>query len=325
MGIFGNSKPIKDINKYCKNVGLIIIALGVLHLILSGFLSGTWGFLLIIIGIIALAYRSKTMIIIFGVALILVGTLNIINIIYEVSGIWLILGIFQIGWGIQELRRYKKTKENPKYIPNKVNKRKEKKGFVWCSLRISFWIMIATWIIISINDNPLISVIDILWIASMVFTFVVSIIHLTKYKKKAFAIVSLILSSIAMLLFLIGFFGGIMESPSSLDSSLPGTMIFNETNETILEGYYDTLSFEIYENSYLDLNFTSNNNVNLYLFEDNELIKYEQGESSYYKESLEEGIFFVLENYYITPGDYSVVIEPIENSVIYNIKINAKL
>ncbi|MCH8945773.1 MAG: hypothetical protein IIA85_02530 [Nanoarchaeota archaeon] len=122
MRIFGGSEPIRNIKKYCRNVGIILIALGILHILLSEFLSMGWGFLLIIIGVISLLYRAKSMIIVFGVALILVGILNISIIIYELNVFWIILGIFQIGWGIQELRRYKKTKENPKY----TNKKKVK-------------------------------------------------------------------------------------------------------------------------------------------------------------------------------------------------------
>lgn len=48
-------------------------------------------------------------------------------------------------------------------------------------------------------------IIDWIFIISVLFCFVTSIIHLVKYKEKALAITSLVISSIGTLLFLIGF------------------------------------------------------------------------------------------------------------------------
>lgn len=93
--------------------------------------------------------------------------------------------------------------------------KKHNKDFVWIGLRVSFWIMVGIWILSVILDLPydgiLGGLIGILWVTVSIFTFVVSIIHLVKYKQKAFAIVSLIISSILNLLFLIGFIMGIIE------------------------------------------------------------------------------------------------------------------
>ena len=83
MRFFGSSEPIEDINNYCKTVGIVLIGLGILHIFLSGILDAYWGIILIIIGIISLFYRKKPMLIVFGVALILVGLLNISNVIYS--------------------------------------------------------------------------------------------------------------------------------------------------------------------------------------------------------------------------------------------------
>ena len=106
-----NTKQIKDINEYCKMVGLIFIGLGVLHIILSSFLSAWWGGLLIILGIISVSYRKRVIILVVGITLIIVGLLNISILIYEVNTFWLILGVFQIIWGIQELKRYSRGLE----------------------------------------------------------------------------------------------------------------------------------------------------------------------------------------------------------------------
>ena len=87
-----------------------------------------------------------------------------------------------------------------------VNKRsaEEQKGFVWYSLRISFLIMILFFIISLSLPLFLTSLVNLLFIISLLFTFVVSIIHLFKQKKKAFAIVALVISVLFILFYIIG-------------------------------------------------------------------------------------------------------------------------
>ncbi len=90
---------------------------------------------------------------------------------------------------------------------NKIQKLKENKGrgFVWYGLRASFCAMLFLLPvnIIYLGSIPLILAFVILTF----FTFVVSIIHLAKYKEKAFAIVSLIISSMLILLMIISLGG----------------------------------------------------------------------------------------------------------------------
>ena len=89
----------------------------------------------------------------------------------------------------------------------------DKKYFVWNGLRISFWLMFALWILYAIilkNTDDLI--IGSLWVASIISTFVFSIIHLVKYRQKTFAITSLCVSSVWLFFFLIGIIVGIIEA-----------------------------------------------------------------------------------------------------------------
>lgn len=89
---------------------------------------------------------------------------------------------------------------------------KEKRAFVWWGLRVGLGVLILS-IIISYISYFIGSTIQrnlffwilvgILEVISIFFTFIISIIHLSKYKKKAFAIVALIISSIVLLLFLL--------------------------------------------------------------------------------------------------------------------------
>jgi hypothetical protein len=202
------------LNKEIKNAGIILIVLGIIHLIFSGYLSSIWGILLIFMGIISLIYRSKDMILVFGVSLILVGILNIFisiqGTIYDSTQnyvFWIILGIAQIVWGIGEMKKFPKIRENPKYDIDKG----KKKDFVWQGLRIGFWTMISLRIFEVIFSNSidkaisngnliLVIPLTILEIGIIMFVIINSILHLTKYKNKTFAIMTLIIS----ILFLLG-------------------------------------------------------------------------------------------------------------------------
>jgi len=86
---------------------------------------------------------------------------------------------------------------------------KEESTLVWYLLRGSFWIMIAVYFLLMlmpVNSNQdtyqykIMIGITLFWMASIVFCFICSIVHLNKYEEKAFAIVSLVISSLFMLL-----------------------------------------------------------------------------------------------------------------------------
>ncbi len=87
----------------------------------------------------------------------------------------------------------------------KKSAEKEIKGFVWHSLRISFYLMIALFLLSFVINFW---ILNLLFLILLVFNIVVSIIHLVKYKKKAFAIVALIISSLTLLFYIIGILTG---------------------------------------------------------------------------------------------------------------------
>lgn len=226
-----------DLNKEVRNIGIALIILGVIHFVLSQFLDFTWGFVLIAVGVIALFYRSRKMLLTFGILLIVVGVLNISAYaiaLEEVSGFWGIFGIIQIVWGIQEINRFRRTKENPKY----EIKEKIKKGFVWYGLRAGFWTMIGLWLLnilwisflFDVESNAYF-IFWLLWIASVVFTFVLSIIHLTKYKQKTLAVTSLVFASFLILTAVVGlaYYGS--YDYTDYDSS--GNLTEQETQELV--------------------------------------------------------------------------------------------
>lgn len=86
--------------------------------------------------------------------------------------------------------------------------KKENKKFIWYGLRISFLIMVGCWllsIVVTIPEDTFANWLFLIaWMASIIFTFVFAIIHLTRYKQKGLAITSLVLSSWLILMFLVG-------------------------------------------------------------------------------------------------------------------------
>ncbi len=80
----------------------------------------------------------------------------------------------------------------------------EQKGFVWYSLRASFLLMILFLIISLSFPLFLTSLINILFLILLIFAIIMSIIHLFKHKRKAFAITVLIISALLLLFYLIG-------------------------------------------------------------------------------------------------------------------------
>jgi hypothetical protein len=115
-------KEIHDLDDYIKKSGITLIILGFLHFIASEYLLFGAGIVLIFLGIISLIFRKKWMLAVFGTLLILIGLWNILP-GEEYFGLWTILGIFQIYWGIKEIKFFlsldKRKKRNVKYY-NKV-------------------------------------------------------------------------------------------------------------------------------------------------------------------------------------------------------------
>lgn len=189
-----------DLNKDLKTTGIILIILGVLHFVLSGFLNFTWGFVLVPIGIIALFYHSRRMLVVLGILLIIAGLWNFYITVQNTmnggsSSFWGVLAFFQIYWGIKEIIRFRKIKENPRYL----GEEKRKKGFVWYSLRISFVALVVFWVTERIISQGSWTFAILEWI-TLLFVFVMSIAHLNIHTKKDFAVLSLGVSIILILI-----------------------------------------------------------------------------------------------------------------------------
>lgn len=77
------------------------------------------------------------------------------------------------------------------------------KSFVYYGLRISFMCMMFFWSLFVIfpvtnKEDVIIIISSLLFIIFVFSTFIISIIHLTKYEEKTLAIIALVISSIGL-------------------------------------------------------------------------------------------------------------------------------
>ncbi|MDP2673029.1 MAG: hypothetical protein Q8O84_04420 [Nanoarchaeota archaeon] len=88
----------------------------------------------------------------------------------------------------------------------------EPKGFVWFSLRISFYLMILLFLISFLITS---AAINLLFLILLIFIIIVSIIHLVKYNQKAFAITILVISALLLLFYIVG-----LANPATGESTI---------------------------------------------------------------------------------------------------------
>ena len=110
--------PLKSselLKKDLKGWGISLLAIGVLSIVFSSFLDPIWGIVLIVLGILNLLIRHRAMFIVNGLALIFIGVMNAISVIGAGSGFnfWLMFGVFQVVWGVQEIKKFKRYAPTP--------------------------------------------------------------------------------------------------------------------------------------------------------------------------------------------------------------------
>ena len=100
-----------EIKTYCRKAGIALIILGLAHFIFSNVLDSSWSFPLIAVGIYSLIFYKRSTLLIFGISLVLVGTLNILPLVLEGEEVkWAFLGALQIYWGITEFLKFRRMK-----------------------------------------------------------------------------------------------------------------------------------------------------------------------------------------------------------------------
>ena len=90
---------LKDLSSW--GGGLILI--GIAHIVFASFLDPAWGVILIILGVLVLAIKTRVMFVVIGLGLWLAAYSNLTA---GVSGFWFIFGIMQIYWGLQEMAKF---------------------------------------------------------------------------------------------------------------------------------------------------------------------------------------------------------------------------
>ncbi|GIU68308.1 MAG: hypothetical protein KatS3mg001_158 [Candidatus Pacearchaeota archaeon] len=213
---------------------------------------------------------------------------------------------------------------------NKKIKEKPLKKF----LKESFWSMIFLWILLSLLPDSITLITLTLLILLTISTFVLSIINLTKYKKKEFPTVSLIISLFIFLILVISFSLGVLvglldETTSSNKPTITknnNELIFiNETNNHLDEGYYNSFVIFLQEPQRLFINLSSNNPLDIYLLNENEYLRYQKGDSFYaissYKEIKYMRSFPLTKNTPLQPETYYIVVSNPYNTTKYNITV----
>jgi len=101
----------EDMKKDLRNMGIGMLLIGLLSLFFSQIFDQIWGVVLVILGILNLVIKNRSMYIVNGIALIAVGLMNIITIISSTALFWILFGIMQIAWGIAEIKKFKQAEE----------------------------------------------------------------------------------------------------------------------------------------------------------------------------------------------------------------------
>jgi hypothetical protein len=114
----------KVMKKIIRGWGCGLILWGAVSMLLPNLFDSRWGIGLIVLGILNLLIIHRALFIVNGLILIAVGIWNSFDATSSMPPniIWTVLGIFQIGWGVQELTKFSK------YRNTKKEKPEEKKG-----------------------------------------------------------------------------------------------------------------------------------------------------------------------------------------------------
>lgn len=235
---FTNDLP--DIDVVLRKWGIGLIILGIIHLILTQALNPVWGVMIIILGIVNLVIQKKEMFIANGIALLLVGIMNIVGSLlpgFEHT-VWVVFGILQVYWGIREIQKYNRYKkeenvenkdssesiEDSDILYDNVSKIKHS-GFGVSSFSIfcfAFLLMVITFTLTIIygpvnpdyvdEQSTHALVIGFSWIFNALITLVGIALGIVgvfqKDKKKTFAVLGIILNLIIFVIFLPMFFQG---------------------------------------------------------------------------------------------------------------------
>ena len=93
----------EEIKRDIRGWGVGFLIVGAIHLIASGFLNPIWGAVIILLGLINLCVQHRVMYIVNGVAILVAGVMNLA---WTGNSGWIVFGLFQLHWGISEIRKF---------------------------------------------------------------------------------------------------------------------------------------------------------------------------------------------------------------------------
>jgi hypothetical protein len=121
-----------------RNWGLTLLVIGVIQIFSSGFLSNTWGILLVIVGLASFYFRSSAMFVVYGTTLSWAAISNALG----SSGGWFAFSVLQAFFAFQTFRqffRFRSILPFPQPLENEdeqykqLNSDKATKPFPWLS------------------------------------------------------------------------------------------------------------------------------------------------------------------------------------------------
>ena len=189
------------------------------------------------------------------------------------------------------------------------------KGYVWYGTRVGLIILVA-YSLIEIITGHAFSILpkgfSVLIAIALVFTFVASIIHLRKYKKKTFAIVALVFSSIFLIFVIFNIF--------SIYTFYGPRMLYEDGTLDSYEHLF--LPIPVYPPVHANINVTTDVLSNIYILEEDEYYKYRDEVSFQYIVGSENSSGLEISKQYMNTGYYYLVIDGLEGPVVYQYSLS---
>lgn len=110
--INANETVLATVKKEIRSWGITLLVLGVIHLLTSGFLSGSWGVYIIIVGLLSFVFRSASMMVVFAATLLWAA----INNAFSGDIKWIGFAILQAVLVVNVFRKYllfRKAEQDP--------------------------------------------------------------------------------------------------------------------------------------------------------------------------------------------------------------------
>jgi hypothetical protein len=134
-----------SIFKEIRSWAVTLIVLGIIHLVTSGFLSSSWGVLIILVGIASFYFRSASMMVVFAVTLAGAAFTNLLS----GNTKWIIFAILQAGLVVSVFLKYVRFKKAEADTTNGepedvgLTPKRSAKAFPWLAFGLGLFSMVG--------------------------------------------------------------------------------------------------------------------------------------------------------------------------------------